>query len=361
MLLDSYRITPFFRCGLSRDIGMLKSWVSATARRTDGRHSIFAFAKEEEAVMWFRIVSCAVVVFATDWQVALAQQSSDQVQELRRQLESFASRLQRFEQPQERVDRNDRVTQIGSTRNGRSPEMAVKIYDLSDLFAVAPPYEAMRLNDLGGANATLFPAAAARQLSTVGGMGGGMGGGMFNVGSPTRKLPASNAHVLAQRGNAFDVELSGRATIDQLIDAVKQSVAPESWNDNGGEGSIAHVGSALLISADRSTHEQIDALLNLFRQRWRTLRTVTLRADWLWLTGAQLRLLVPATKQEAASSATKQSAIVVDEVAWSTLINDQVLNDRENRGYSAALSCYNGQTVHTESGDQSLVVTDVVP
>ena len=119
------------------------------------------------------------------------------------------------------------------------------------------------------------------------------------------------------------------------------------------------VGSALLISADRATHEQIDALLSLFRQRWRTLRTVTVRADWVWLTGTQLRSLIPTTQQNTACDAGRQSAIVVDDIAWAALIDDKGQDDRERRGYSAALSCYNGQTVHTESGDQSLVVTDM--
>ena len=32
-----------------------------------------------------------------------------------------------------------------------------------------------------------------------------------------------------------------------------------------------------------------------------------------------------------------------------------------HRAYNAAITCYNGQTVHTESGGQSLAVTDMTP
>jgi len=42
----------------------------------------------------------------------------------------------------ERTAPNDRVTQIGATRHGRNPEIVVRIYDVSDLFAMAPSYEA---------------------------------------------------------------------------------------------------------------------------------------------------------------------------------------------------------------------------
>ena len=185
--------------------------------------------------MCFRIVFCAIVVFAANPPVGFGQQSREQVQELRRQFDSLAAQLQRLEQPQDRAERSERVTQIGSFRHGRASETIVRIYDLSDLFAIAPAYEAMHMNDLGGVSYPLFPAATSRQLSTA----GGMGGGMFNVGSPTRKLPAAASSVLAQRADLGEEESNGRATIDELINAIEQSVAPDSWNDNGGEGSIA--------------------------------------------------------------------------------------------------------------------------
>jgi hypothetical protein len=51
------------------------------------------------------------------------------------------------------------VTRIGDTRAARTEEelLAVRIYDVSDLFVVAPPYVAMLQSDLGGAAQHLFP------------------------------------------------------------------------------------------------------------------------------------------------------------------------------------------------------------
>jgi hypothetical protein len=134
--------------------------------------------------MCARLLCCAVVVVLAWPDSACAQQARENAPELRRQMEVLEAQLRRLEQQSERADRADRVTQIGSMRQGRTPEMIVKMYDLSDLFAVAPPYEAMRMSDLGGPAAALFPVATAPQLSGMGGMGG-MGGGI----STTLRIP----------------------------------------------------------------------------------------------------------------------------------------------------------------------------
>ena len=51
---------------------------------------------------------------------------------------------------------------------------------------------------------------------------------------------------------------------------------------------------------------------------------------------------------------------LVSEEAWAKILKDR--RDAENDGpvgYQATVTCYNGQTVHTVSGDQSLAVRDV--
>ncbi|MES1213189.1 MAG: hypothetical protein ABUL64_01250 [Singulisphaera sp.] len=153
--------------------------------------------------MWSKISSCAVVLLALSLLGrAFAQQAPTEVQELRRTMELLEAHLRQLEQGQGKSAANDRVTQIGATREGRNPEMIVRIYDLSDLFALAPTYQAMQLTDLGGTSAPLFPAGSVKQLSASGmggGMMGGMGGGMFNVPS-TVKMPHGAAGVLAQFG-----------------------------------------------------------------------------------------------------------------------------------------------------------------
>jgi hypothetical protein len=288
-----------------------------------------------------------------------------EVQELRRTMELLEAQLRQLERQQGRPDANDRVTQIGAMREGRNPAIIVRIYDLSDLFALSPSYPAMHLTDLGGAATPLFPVATAKEMAgsgggMMGGMGGGMGGGAFNV-PDNVKVPATRTLALGQMGqqqnSTFADAPGGRATIDELINAIQQTIAPDHWDSNGGEASIARVGTALLISANQSMHDQIDALLSLFRQRWRTLRSITVRADWLWLTAGELNGLLGEHADQSRDAAT----IVVDKNAWAKLLDDEHNDAKHHRAYNAALTCYNGQTVRTESGGQSLAVTDMTP
>ena len=51
----------------------------------------------------------------------------------------------------------------------------------------------------------------------------------------------------------------------------------------------------------------------------------------------------------------------MDDAAWGKLLDGPAQNGHGHRAYNAAITCYNGQTVHTESGGQSLAVTDMTP
>jgi hypothetical protein len=119
--------------------------------------------------------------------------------------------------------------------------------------------------------------------------------------------------------------------------------------------SISQLGNALIVSADANTHSQIEKLLDLFRQRWGTLKTVSVRAWWLPLTDDQLNALV------ADGGGEKSSAFgVIDEAAFKKLVTAQSQADG-SIGYRATVTCYNGQTVGTIAGDQSLAITDIRP
>ena len=115
--------------------------------------------------MCFKITSCAAIVFVLCSTPSREQQPPNEMQELRRTMEKLDEHLRQLEQSQGKSNANERVTQIGSMRNGRDPETIVRIYDLSDLFAMAPSYQAMQLNDLGGASVPLVPH---RDKATVG-------------------------------------------------------------------------------------------------------------------------------------------------------------------------------------------------
>ena len=217
----------------------------------------------------------AFVVLGLAVSPAFAQQGKE-TNAIRAQIDALQKQLQAIESkpvPQ----RN--VTQIGASRlRARNPGLVVKIYDLGDLFALAPPYSARKHSDLGKDSQTLFPDAPG---STAGGFGGiGGGGGYFSLG-PAR-LPASAGSALAvnqMSGSSAAVSTSQA----ELIKTIKTTISPEIWDEQGGPATIAKLGNAFIISADEDTHDQIDALLNLFRKRWGTLRTISIRAWWHWM------------------------------------------------------------------------------
>src|SRR3569623_258007 len=78
-----------------------------------------------------------------------AQVDSPEARQLRAQLEELQDRLNRL-QSQEGSSRN--ITEIGTSR-GRSrvegePRLVVRIYDLADLYSIAPSYPARDSSDL---------------------------------------------------------------------------------------------------------------------------------------------------------------------------------------------------------------------
>jgi len=291
---------------------------------------------------------------------------------------------QLIEALQDKIDRLDagqpakeRVTQLGASPLRAFPEeprMVVQIYDLSDLFALAPRYPAMHADDLGGPRRPVFPGAAGGEyaggamggyMSGVGGMGG-MGEGMGGVGAGMMNVPGSpapGARVPRQiRPQMFagttDAD-AARTSINQLIEAITSTIAPSEWDDVGGESSIAPLGNELLILATEDTHEQIDRLLNTFRKRWGTLRTVSTDAHWLWLTGRELSRALGATKVPAGEI---PAYGMVDDEAFEAIL-EHAADPEQDRpaGYHAVVTCYNGQTVHTLAGGQQIAVTQMIP
>jgi len=275
---------------------------------------------------------------------------------------------------QEKIDRLDagpveesRVTQLGrgSARYiEEEPQFVVKIYDLSDLFALAPPYPAMHADDFGDAQRPVFPAPAPGEYSGGAmGMGaagmGGVGGGMFNLPGDRPAGARVPRQIRPQMVAGAISNDSARTSIDQLIEAITSTIAPTEWDDVGGQGSIAPLGNELLISATKDMHEQIDALLNTFRKRWGTLRTVSVQANWLWLTQNELARVLAAGEKPSEEI---QAFGLVDDEAWRA-IREHVAAPEADRpaSYHAVVTCYNGQTVHAVSGGETLAVTGMIP
>lgn len=271
---------------------------------------------------------------------------------LRQQLQAIQAQIDAASTAPQPAPRTN-VTQIGSTRQRmRSSGAVIRIYDLGDLFAVAPPYAAATEGDLSEMNRTFFEVQG-RSYSG----GGGLGGGFFNIGARGLNPPGMTEHVANQAGTDGQV----RTSQDQLIKTIKQTISPNVWDEAGGESTIAKLGNAFIISTDEETHAQIDALMNLFRQRWGTLRTISVRAWWVWLTPNEIAPVLDSEGEPVINDGAPAFGIVPDD-AWLSIL-EKWRNDEEERprGYQATLTCYNGQTVHTISGDQGLAVTDIRP
>jgi len=191
----------------------------------------------------------------------------------------------------------------------------------------------------------------------MGGMGG-MGGAMWSVPGQTPGAQPVPRHVLPQMFAGGSAQ-SPRTSMDDLVNAITSTIEPTKWDEVGGPCAIAQLGTALLISATAEMHEQIENLLDSFRKRWGTLRTVSLEADWLWLSKAQLASLLAARQPKPGEP---PAFGLVDETAWQKLAEQAGKEGGQQRmGYHAVVTCYNGQVAHAVSGGQSLAVVGMVP
>jgi len=90
-----------------------------------------------------------------------------------------------------------------------------------------------------------------------GGMGGGMGGMGMGMGGPGMGMG------MGMGGNA----LVGDAS-QELIDLIQKTIAPASWDVNGGPGSIYYFrpGHAMVISNTEEVHGQVNDVLDQLRR-----------------------------------------------------------------------------------------------
>jgi len=297
---------------------------------------------------------CALLFALSVTAVASAQEEIQQIKQQMAHLQQLLDAMENQPAPK----RN--VTQIGASRKRKAETgLVVKIYDLGDLFAVAPPYPAQLSSDLNPDSrsslfdTTVFPAG--------GGMMGGMGGGMFSV-SPTTAFVNSQKTATALSSVTVGQVSGGTAAIktsqDELMTVIKETITPDLWKEGG---KITRLGNAFVISADEDSHQQIETLLNLFRARWGTLRTVSVRGWWLSLSPADLRGLLDVPTEKVTPDGPPVFGIVSED-AWKDLLKiweQPAGNDAYRLRYQATLTCYNGQTVSTVSGTQDLAVSGI--
>ena len=56
--------------------------------------------------------------------------------------------------------------------------------------------------------------------------------------------------------------LPNDSNLDSVVNAIEQSIEPESWLSQGGANSISNVGSMLIISCDEPSHQKIERMLS---------------------------------------------------------------------------------------------------
>lgn len=122
---------------------------------------------------------------------------------------------------------------------------------------------------------------------------------------------------------------------DALIRLIQDTVASDSWKDNGGTiGSIRFYQAMLIVTQTKAHHEQVQALLEELR-RGGGAAQVTIRATW-----------VVAAPGEMTKPLTEVSA------DWMS---------KQKTYCESQITCFNGQTVHLTSGREKRIVSDVTP
>ncbi len=249
--------------------------------------------------------------------------------------------------------RQERVRNVGSQIIRRKPReeetdiaFQIRLYDMSDLFAVSPSYPAKRPGELEGSSRLFAESYGGR--SGGGFSGGGVGGGGVSAGSGGvfRVAPAAP-------GWPGESSLNMRAaqvTLSQLVDTIKETVKPEMWGTGSTSARVKFLGNTLLITATEEMHTQINNLLNLFREHWGKRRTISIQTFWVRADHGEAWGLVD-------GETTKQiGAGVVKKERWEEFFAKAL--DEKKIEYAATLTGHNNQTLHALSGRQVRLTVD---
>lgn len=244
-----------------------------------------------------------------------------------------------------------------------SHRMVTKVYRIFDLVSEVPqyPFHGLQMNSLSRDS---NPFGSGQPMGNMGGMGGGqaggavggmggggMGGGFFQTVDTLHQAGGGMGGMGGGMGFGGPAEASAapsqiagfRFSADELIDSITATVAPDSWEDVGGDGALQYLGGMLIISQTKEVHGEIATLLDLIRSNSNATTSVEINAYWV---------SVKATEQikRASDQASDRS---VDR-KW---LKDAVAQS----GASGRIVCLDGQTVHLAAGNFRTVVTGFTP
>jgi hypothetical protein len=133
---------------------------------------------------------------------------------------------------------------IVTTRDAVAGNQAVRVYNCRELLAAAkswnPPPATAPIGGSGGGNLA-SPQPGAGPVNP--GMGSGMGGGF----------------------GGFFPELP-QTPVQQLQQVIRATIVPETWDINGGAGTIEEFGGMLVVNQSEAVHDRIEKLLQMLHE-----------------------------------------------------------------------------------------------
>lgn len=140
-----------------------------------------------------------------------------------------------------------------STNEDLGQEMVVKVYDVSDLlfepqrFTNAPQIDLQQLAQIASQASQAIQNVGFGQGGQAGGFGGGGGGGqsIFQNGQ-------------GQGEDNYDPE----AKIQELINLITQAIDPDSWEANGGPGTIHVFNQQLVVRNSILVHQRLGGYIS---------------------------------------------------------------------------------------------------
>ncbi len=216
-----------------------------------------------------------------------------------------------------------------------------RVYRVADLILPAADYtfEGIQMPGLGTQSGLHGTSAWFGNAYSGGGYGGGGAGGAYGgsglvVGAPPR--PEKDT---TRRG----ARTTMRVDWDALIEGITNTVAPSTWEEVGGVGSITPVGKLMVVRQTLSVHKQISDLLTALRAEGDMAKTITVRAYWVLVDSDRLASL---RVRENGHTRVNREGL------------DAIVAGGGSRG---EVTCLDGQTVHIISGRIRSSVTSVIP
>ena len=223
----------------------------------------------------------------------------------------------------------------------------VKVYDLSKFLLAAHDYPLPPPLPAAAADTSfLLAGLRSRHTDGWGGGGGGLGGGGGGLGggggggAPLRMQGGG----LAELPNEYRPPTKPIPLLaidsDGLIESIENAVEPDSWEEDGGEGTAEALGTQLVVYNLPSIHAKLEKLFEELVLRFPAKTSVRVRIVWL----------LP--DEEVAGEYRSGSPVPIERLRADIETGPFFLTET---------TCLDGQTVYLVSGDQTPMLLDETP